>query len=69
MMASLKVGRHVNAFLWKIYLGKLELYVQLFYHYHGCVVASFPGFPVHHPVFDRLQYAKTEGGGLVCFIM
>ena len=22
-----------------------------------------------HPVFDRLQYAKTEGEGLVYFIM
>ena len=52
----------------KPYWGKLGLYVRLFYHYHGCVVASFPGFPVHHPVFDRLQYAKMEGGGLVRFI-
>ena len=24
--------------------------------------------PSHHPVFDRLQYAETEGGGLVHFI-
>ena len=24
--------------------------------------------PRHHPVFDRLQYAKTEGKGLVSFI-
>ena len=23
--------------------------------------------PSHHPVFDRLQYAKTEGEGLVSF--
>ena len=25
--------------------------------------------PSHHPVFDCLQYAKTEGEGLVSFIM
>ena len=25
--------------------------------------------PSHRPVFDRLQYAKTEGEGLVLFIM
>ena len=25
--------------------------------------------PSHHPVFDCLQYAKTEGEDLVSFIM
>ena len=29
----------------KPYWGKLGLYVWSFYHYHGCVVASFPCFP------------------------
>ena len=28
----------------------------------------FPGLNSHHPVFDRLQYAKTKGEGLVQFI-
>jgi len=32
-------------------------------------LASLDSRLSHRPVFDRLQYAKTEGEGLVHFIM
>ena len=36
----------------------------------GECIASFPGLPtIQFSVFDRLQYAKTEGKGLISFIM
>ena len=32
------------------------------------MLASLVPRPAYHPVFDCLQYAKTEGEGLVYFI-
>ena len=34
----------------------------------ACSWISLVPRPSHHPVFDRMQYAKMEGGGLVHFI-
>ena len=40
----------------------------MFSSVYVCMIASFPSL-YHCPVFDRLQYAKTEGEGLEGLIM
>lgn len=39
------------------------------YSFHPTLEALIIPRLSHHPVFDRLQYTKNEGGGLVHFVM
>ena len=60
--ASLKVGRHVNAFLWKKYLGKLELYVQLFLSLSWLCSSLVPRLSRAPSSFWSLAVCKNGGG-------
>ena len=62
VMASLKVGRHVNAFWWKKYLGKLELYVQLFLSLSWLCSSLVPRLSRAPSSFWSLAVCKNGGG-------